>query len=298
MSMQSPARQLEQTPVAGFAYLIRIFPALMGRNAAMWIHFRVSLVMDLLNMAAQASVFFFVGRALGSGDQQWTDNYAAFLAVGLVFNTLLEASLKGPFDSLSQNFWSAKLETVLVSPCPIWSLLVADSLWFYVRAVINALILSAVGWQFGARLDTTPRELATTLLALLVAAVAVLGFGLMSASMFNLINAKGFNDPVGWLIGVLQGLVTGAYFPIDELPAVLQVMAKCLPQTYAIDVARRLLLPETNTAPLVTFGSWSPVQSDMAMLGVFVVTLPLLGAWLFRVGMRKAQLDGGLSRWS
>ena len=298
MTMRNPTQQLEQAPVAGFAYLIRIFPALMGRNAMMWIHFRVSLVMDLLNMAAQASVFFFVGRALGSGNQQWTDNYAAFLAVGLVFNTLLEASLKGPFDSLSMNFWSAKLETVLVSPCPIWSLLVADSLWFYVRAVMNAVILSAVGWQFGARLEATPQELAITLLALTIAAIAVLGFGLMSASMFMLINAKGGNDPVGWLVGVLQGLVTGAYFPIDELPTVLQIVAKGLPQTYAIDVARRLLLPETNTAALVTFGTLSPVQSSMIMLGGFVIVLPVLGAFLFRTGMRKAQFDGGLSRWS
>ena len=296
--MSTLTAQLETGSVGGPRYLARIFPVLMGRNAKIWIYFRVSLVMDLLNMAAQASVFFFVGRALGAGGQNWTNNYAAFLAIGLIFNTMLEASLNGPYQSLSQNYWSARLETVLLSPCPVWSLLVADSVWFYVRALINAVILSAVGWQFGARVDASFSELVLTTLALVVAAVAVLGFGLMSASMFMLINAKGYNDPIGWLVLVLQGLVTGAYFPIDELPRLFQILAKCLPQTYAIDIARRLLLPDTNVDPLVSMGSLTELQSDFMMLGFFLVTLPVHGAILFRTGIRKAQFDGGLSRWS
>ncbi len=249
------ASPLEETAVAGPGYLLRIFPALMGRNARMWIHFRVSMVMDLLNMAAQASVFFFIGQALDAGDQQWTSNYATFLAIGLVFSTFLEASLNGPFQSLSGNYWSARLETVLLSPCPVWSLLIADSTWFYVRAAINALILGGVGWLFGARLEAGLQDVMVAVAALVLAAVAVLGFGLMSAAMFMLINAKGWNDPISWLVGILQGLVTGALFPIAELPAVLQVTAKCLPQTYAIAVARRTLLDDGSIAPLVTIGA-------------------------------------------
>jgi ABC-2 type transport system permease protein len=288
----------DQPEVGGTRYLLRVFPSLMGRNARVWIHFRVSLVMDLLNMAAQASVFFFVGRALGAAGATWTDNYAGFLAVGLVFTTLLEASLTGPYSSLSQNYWSARLETVLLSPCPVWALLIADSIWFYVRAAINAVILGLIGWRFGARLDASPGEIALTTLALLLSAVAVLGFGLLSASMFMLVNAKGFNDPVGWLVLVLQGLVTGAYFPVHELPALLRFLAMGLPQTYAIDLARRQLLHGSAPEPVLQLGPLSPVQSDLVLLGFFVLILPLLGIWSFRAGLRKAQLDGGLSRWA
>jgi ABC-type polysaccharide/polyol phosphate export permease len=292
-----PATRLEETPVAGPAYLWTIFPALMGRNARVWVYFRVGLIMDLVNMAAQASIFFFVGQALGSVET-WTGNYAAFLAVGLVFTTLLEASLTGPSTSLGENYWMARLETVLLSPCPVPALLVADSFWFYVRALINAAILGTVGWWFGARLDAGPGDALLAGAGLLLAAVAVLGFGLISAAMFMLINAKGFNDPVGWLVMVLQGLVTGAYFPVDQLPGILQVMAECLPQTYAIDVARRLLLPDTETAPLITIGGLSPLASDFLLLALFLVVLPALGWLTFRSGLHKAQRDGGLSRWA
>jgi ABC-type polysaccharide/polyol phosphate export permease len=293
-----PMLAFDPPEVGGPRYLARVFPSLLGRNARVWMSFRISLVMDLLKLVAQASIFFFVGQALGTGGQAWTGNYAAFLTIGLVFNTLLEASLTGPYSSLSQNYWSARLETVLLSPSPVWSLLVADSIWFYVRAAVNAVILGIVGWQFGARLDASFGDVALSVLALLVCAVAVLGFGLMSASMFMLVNAKGFNDPIGWLVMLLQGLVTGAYFPVGELPHFLQILAKCLPQTYAIDLARRLLLPESESAALLQIGSLTPIQADLAMLAMFVITIPLLGAWCFRAGLRKAQIDGGLSRWA
>jgi ABC-type polysaccharide/polyol phosphate export permease len=294
----NPAAAFDRAEVGGPRYLLRVFPSLLGRNTRIWIHFRVSLVMDLLGMAAQASVFFFVGRALGESGQAWTANYAAFLAVGLVFTTCFEASLTGPYQSLGQNYWSARLETILLSPCPVWALLIADSIWFYVRATINAVILGLIGWRFGARLDATPGELGLTLLVLLLGAVAVLGFGLLSASMFMLVNAKGFNDPVGWLVLVLQGLVTGAYFPVHELPVFLRFLAMGLPQTYAIDLARRQLLPGPAPDPLLHIGALSPVQADVVMLVMFGLVVPLAGFACFRAGLRKAQLDGGLSRWT
>jgi ABC-type polysaccharide/polyol phosphate export permease len=289
---------LDPLYVGGPGYLARVFPALLGRNARVWVHFRVSLVMDLLNMAAQASIFFFVGRALGATGATWTANYAAFLAIGLVFNTFLVASLTGPYQSLAQNYWSARLETVLLSPCPVWSLLIADSIWFYVRAVMNAIVLGIVGWQFGARLQGSPSDLVLSIVALFMCVLAVLGFGLMSAAMFMLVNAKGWNDPVGWLVLMLQGLVTGAYFPVHELPTFLMLVAKLMPQTYAIDLARRLLLSGPEPGPLLRIGELTAVQVDVLILFVFLMIVPPMGAWCFRAGLRKAQRDGGLSRWA
>jgi ABC-type polysaccharide/polyol phosphate export permease len=298
MSTTTSTLRLEESTVGGPRYLLGVFPALMGRNAEMWAHFRVSMVMELLNMAAQASLFFFLGRALGAGGQDWAGNYAAFLAIGLVFNTFLEASLNGPYQSLAQNYWSARLESMLASPCPVWAVVITDSVWAFVRATINAVILGMIGWAFGARLHASASEVLCSVTALLLAVIAVLGFGLMAASTFMLINAKGFNNPVSWLIGILQGLVTGAYFPVQELPSVLQGIAKCLPQTYAIDIARRLLLDTTPTTSLLTIGFLSPVASSFVMLSGFVLLVPALGAWMFHLGMRKAQSDGGLSRWA
>jgi hypothetical protein len=50
--------------------------------------------------------------------------------------------------------------------------------------------------------------------------------------------------------------------------------------------------------PLVTIGTLSPIRSDFLMLGGFTLVLPVLGAMMFRSGLRKARFDGGLSRWA
>ncbi len=298
MTLERQIAALEQAPVGGTAYLLRALPVLLGRNARLWLRFRVSMVMDLLMMAAQASTFFFLGSTLAvTGRQDWQTHYAAFLAVGVVFSTVLEASLTGPYQALSMDYWTSRLETILLSPCPVWLSVLAQVGWSYVRAGLNVVLLVAIGAAFDARVEASTGDMLLALLVLALAALGVLGFGLMSAAMFMLINAKGWNDPIAWLVSVLQGLVTGVYFPIALLPGWLHTLALWLPQTYALDAARRLLL-HTSGSPLLGAGTLQPLQADLIVLFVFALLLPLLGASLFAAGLTKAKQDGGLSRWT
>jgi hypothetical protein len=50
--------------------------------------------------------------------RRWQAGFAAFLAVGLVFNAVLVASLSGPYQSLAMNYWYQRLESPLLSPHP------------------------------------------------------------------------------------------------------------------------------------------------------------------------------------
>ena len=289
------AGQFDSPPVRGWPYLANIIPVLMRRQAQLWLRFRVSSVMDILTMLAQASVFFFVGRAIGG--ETWTAASAGFLAVGIVVNTFLQQALTGPYHSIADAYWSMRLESLMFSPCPLIVNVIGDVLWILVNATISATFLAGIGAAFGARLSASAGEVLLAVAMLILGTVAVLGIGLISASMFMLINAKGFNDPISWLVGVLQGLVAGAYFPPSELPGPLYAVARCLPQTYTIDAIRRLLLHD-DPAALARVGSLSPLASDVVIVaGMTVVTL-VLGAMAFRLGIRKAQRDGGLSRWS
>lgn len=307
---------LEEAPVGDLRYAARVLPVLLGRNARRWLQFRVSVAMSLISGAANASVFFFVGTILAGAGQAaagtpgavgrdgWLAEYAGFLAVGTVMSAILGASLTGPYRSLSTDYWTGRLEAVLLSPTPLGLALLGDVVWQYVLALQNAAMLVAVGWLFGAQLQATPAGAGLALLALVLAAVGVLGYGLVSASMFMLINAKGWSDPIGWVVGLLAGLATGVYFPITLLPGPLQMAAQALPHTYAIDAARRLLLPTNAADTLPTLPlhhalpALSPVQTDLIALAVGAVALPLLGGALFAAGVTKARTDGGLSRWT
>ena len=285
----------DPAPVRGLPYLANIIPVLMRRQAQLWLQFRVSSAMDILTMLAQASVFFFVGRAIGGGS--WSAATAGFLAVGIVTNTFLQEALSGPYRSIANAYWSVRLESLLLSPCPLIVNVIGDVLWILVNAVLSGIFLAAIGAAFGARLSANPGELLLALGVLMLGTVAVLGIGLVSASMFMLINAKGFNDPISWFVGVLQGLAAGAYFPPSELPGPLYAVARCLPQTYTIDAIRRLLLHD-ETPRLAQVGTLSPIASDLLIVTGMTAVALVLGVISFRIGLRKARRDGGLSRWS
>lgn len=276
-------------------YLSGMIPVLLKRQTRIWLQFRVSSVMDILSMMAQASVFFFVGRAIGGTN--WSGSYAGFLAVGMIVNTLLQVGLAGPYDSLSRSYWEARLESFLLSPCPMTLQIGIDIVWMYVNALTSGLFLAMIGAAFGARLSASLSEILMATAVILLATIAVLGIGFMSASMFMLINAKGSNDPISWVVGTLQGLVAGAHFPPSELPAPLFALARFLPQTYAIDAVRRLILAD-DRAPLFPVGTLSPLVSDIVILFISTLITVVLGALAFLAGLRKARADGGLSRWA
>lgn len=301
--IDSPANQpgafrcghFDPPPVRGRAYFANILPVLLRRQANLWLQFRVSSVMDIFTMLAQASIFFFVGRAIGGA--HWSAANAGFLAVGVIVNTFLQQALGGPYSSVAGAYWSARLESLLLSPCPLVVVVLGDVFWSLVNAALGGIFLGAIGAAFGAQLSASAGDVILAFGVLLLGTFAVIGIGFVSASMFMLINAKGFNDPISWLVGVLQGLVAGAYFPPSELPGPLYTIARCLPQTYTIDAIRRLLLHE-HPAPLVRIGGLSPLASDILIVAAMTVVAMTVGAIAFRVGVRKAQRDGGLSRWS
>ena len=114
----------------------------------------------------------------------------------------------------------------------------------------------------------------------------------MSASTFMLINAKGFSNPASWLIGLLQGLVAGASSRSTSCRDRLEMLARALPQTYAIDAARRLLLDGPAPAPLATIGPLSPLGTDFLLLAVMAVAVPCLG----RLDVRGGNAQGP-ARW-
>ena len=86
-------------------------------------------------------------------------------------------------------------------------------------------------------------------------------------------------------------LAAGVYFPPTVLPEWLQAIGGWLPQTHALHAARLCL---SGQATLAT----PEVAASAAFLLKFgLATLPG-GILLYAVGMRKAQRDGSLSRWS
>lgn len=282
-----PYGTLESSAVGNLGYLIKVVPVLLARNARMWARFRASMIMDIITGLAQASVFFFLGSMVHLSSL----NYSTYVAIGIVANTIMSAGLNGPYKSLAMDYWMGRLETVLLSPCPITWALIADVCWAYIRALLDAIVFALLGWSFGAHLNGTLNNFILAILLLGIACVGVTGIGLMSAATFSLLNAKGWSDPVSWLVGILQGLVTGVYFPTSILPNWLQKISMVLPQTYVIDSARHLLDHQR-------YSNGITLTHDCVMLIFLSAIYLLFGGFLFSLGLLKSRKDGSLSRWT
>lgn len=95
-------------------------------------------------------------------------------------------------------------------------------------------------------------------------------------------------NPFGWILGSLEGLIGGVYFPVTVLPAWLQFLAKFFPITHAI---RAIQLAVYQGYPLTRL--WK----ETGILFLFSVTLLPLALAAFKFSLHKARREGSLGQY-
>jgi ABC-type multidrug transport system permease subunit len=297
--------RLESVPPAAGASAaraaLRLLRLHMERNARIYSYFKVVAVLGLLQSLAQALLFLYFGRLVASSASQAVGgNYASFLITGMIAIQCLDKCLIAPFVSLSGAYWSARLEALLMSPYSLWFFILADTLWYNALTLVNSAVILIVGLYFGARFGLFGSPI-ILIFSMVLAATAVLGLGLISASLFSLINAKGQDEPISWTVHLVQGVVCGLYFPFTVLPKGFQIVGLLLPHTYAIDTARRVLIAHFNSSATLPVHLWcggNPIVVNMVELLVQACIYVPLGIYSFNCGLKKAQRVGSLSRWT
>lgn len=280
-----------------------VIGVLIERNFKLMTRFSVSHFMFYVGVLSDAALSAFLGKALVGGQQsaQIGGDYISYVIIGLAYSQLMSTSIRAPMQSLSGAYWSARLEPLLRAPVRLEVVILADSLWYYMIDAVTIFIYVLVGAAFGMKIQGGP-ALPAGLLALMAGCISVLGYGFISAAMFNLINAKGFNEPVEWLVSTMQRLVCGVYFPTSVLPNWLKVLGGLMPQTYVLDYVRRVFIPTYPKGPTlpahILVEGLRPETMDLLVVAALTLVVLPLGLWAFNKGMQKARQDGGLSRWN
>jgi ABC-2 type transport system permease protein len=200
-------------------------------------------------------------------------DYTTFLVPGIMVMTALFSST---FSSASfyQDRDSGMLRVFLVSPHPASVILFGKSLSAIAVGSGQALIALAVAsavpavdlqWQYG----VIP-SLLLAVLAVLLLNVLLSGLAQVFASRIR--TMQGFHLVMNLLLFPLL-FFSGAFFPIDELPGWLYVLALVDPLTYAVDLLQLALYAESGAGYL-------GAGVDLAVLGG-------LAALLFAWGMRR-----------
>jgi len=107
--------------------------------------------------------------------------------------------------------------------------------------------------------------------------VIILGLGAVSLGIFLSTFARSELQILEFipLVIVPQGVLGGFFWPIDQLPGLLQPLARLLPVTYAIDGLRQVMIAGADLAS-------SQVQLDLAVLAGIAAVFVVLAASTIR----------------
>lgn len=283
---------------------LRAIWTFVKRDLKIWTYFKLNFLIDIAgifsNLAIYAIIAIVAGRVVKASLDPYGGDYVSYVILGIIFNEIMSTSLSAPYWGTMEAFWSGRLEILMISPISIPLFVTGTSIGRYFRSFINVLIYLVFGiLLFGLKVGGATNY-GLAILYILVAAVACTGLGLMGASLIYLIEARGGEDPIRWIVGILVGLASGVYYPLSILPQWVQWLGCLIPQTYALDAARRALFGGevgAKTLPVHGLSALNPLQVDMIALIAFSIVILPLGWWMYNQGVRRAKMDGRLSRW-
>ena len=210
---------------------------------------------------------FVLGFGLGPVYQQaGRGSYLQFVAPGVVGMSVLFTSIFSGIGLLWDRQFGFLKET-LVAPVPRLHIMIGHTLGGATIAMIQGTLVLVVCFIAGFR----PEHVSTVPLAMLfMALIAIVFAGLGTAIGSTLQNMQGFQLIMNFLVMPIFFL-SGALFPLNNIPTALSVVTKLDPLTYGVDGLRGAFIGVSHFS----------LATDAAVLvGVACIFLGL-GAWSF-----------------
>ncbi|VUT27842.1 MAG: ABC-2 type transporter [Candidatus Syntrophoarchaeum sp. GoM_oil] len=204
-------------------------------------------------------------------------NYTSFLTPGIIGMTLLFSST---FTGISV-LWDKEfgfLKEIMVAPVSRISILLGRIAGGATTAIMEALIILFVAIPIGFNLrgiygDSSPRGIVLGVILafvfMLLIATVFIALGISFASLME--DMTGYSLIMNFIIFPLFFL-SGALFPIDNLPPWVRVFAFLDPLTYGVDGLRGCLIGESELSIFI----------DLVALVVSALIMLIIGSFLFK----------------
>jgi ABC-2 type transport system permease protein len=193
-------------------------------------------------------------------------SYIQFVAPGIISMTVLFSSIFSGMGLLWDRQFGFLKET-LVAPVPRLQIMLGRTLGAATVAMCQGVLVSVLCILAGFRpVSLLSLPLALLFLALIACLFSALGTAIGSA----LENMQGFQFVMNFLVMPIFFL-SGALFPLNNLPGAMAIATRLDPLAYGVDGMRTALVGVSH------FG----VATDLAVLSVVAILLLLLGARLF-----------------
>jgi lipooligosaccharide transport system permease protein len=163
-------------------------------------------------------------------------SYIAFLSAGIVcYSTMNSASFEALYSGFSRMHEQRTWEAILNTPVTLDDIVFSEVVWAGSKSLLSGLAVLLVIWLLG---------MSHTLLSLWIIPLALL-VGLCFAALGLIVTAlaPGYDFFMYYFTLLITPMVLlcGVFFPVEQLPPLLQHVSSVLPLTHAIDLARPLL---------------------------------------------------------
>src|SRR5437899_5376333 len=224
--------------------LLRRIWAFVARDWLVTVSYRMQFFLRVLSVLIAVTTLFFISKIFAgftdSRFAEWHDPLAAWLT-GLAVLNYFMTGFSSLANAIRQEQVQGTLESVLMTPINMPTVIVASSTWDFVQATFFSFLYLLFGWLF---FDVHYRGNYLLALCFLVLTTAVLAcLGILSAS-FAMVFKRG--DPFGVFLGTGSALFSGVFFPTQLISQYagtgISSISRILPPTYGLDGIRRVLI--------------------------------------------------------
>jgi ABC-2 type transport system permease protein len=174
-------------------------------------------------------------------------NYFEFVAPGIMAMTIMFAAMTGLAGSISRERELGTLDGIISAPISRLAIILGKSFAQVVRGLLQALlalILTVV--LFGVVVHGSYGLLA---LLLLLTVFSFIGIGVMISALAS---QQETAMTIMMTLTFPMLFLSGALFPVQQMPVVMQWISKGLPLTYAVEALRKCIVLGTGISGMMT----------------------------------------------
>ncbi|MBY9005628.1 MAG: ABC transporter permease [Candidatus Lokiarchaeota archaeon] len=213
-------------------------------------------------------IFSFPSSVISIGGQQIDSK--AFIASGIGAMTVLFTGIFGGLGVMKDKMFGFMKE-LIIAPVSRNTLMLGRTLGIAIQTIIQVFIILLISLAVGF-FGYDPNMIWRFLLALpvvLLSCLSIVGLGITIGTRMRDFESFGLIQtfivmPMFWL--------SGAMFPLSTSAPVMQVLNRCNPLFYSIDLFRLIILG----------ASYHPFWIDLIVMGVFAISMILLGSYSFK----------------
>lgn len=175
------------------------------------------------------------GYGVGRGADVNGVGYVAFLIPGLVAMSSMNQSYGISTEINISRFYFKIFDEYLLAPIPRWQIVAGEMLYGVTKGVLPVLIILLYGIIAGVKFHVSFMFIPAIILHLLI-------FSLLGLIVALHVKNHGDQFAVNTFVITPMVFLSGTFYPVEQMPAVIKYIASIFPLTYSTQLIRQSLI--------------------------------------------------------